>query len=86
MRKMNKMGITPLLATFLLIIFAMSLGSVVMSFGKDYMASAEPISEDEPLDVCETNIDLGQLKNLQILHINNIISTEEYLEMEKGVK
>ncbi len=82
---MNKRGITPLLATFLLIIFAMVLGSVVMSFGKEYIDTV-PKLEEKPVQICMTDVDVSPLQALQIKHINGEISEQEYYDLESLMK
>ncbi len=37
---MNKKAVSPLIATFLLLVFSIALGSVVMSWGKGYVEQA----------------------------------------------
>ena len=53
---MNKKGLSPLMATLLLVIFAIALGSVVMSWGKEYVEEATAVKEVTVEDVAEKSV------------------------------
>ena len=53
---MNKKAVSPLVATLLLVVFAIALGSVVMSWGKAYVESATEVSEVSIKDVEKVSI------------------------------
>ena len=84
---MNKRGVSPLIATGILVVFALLIGTVTMSWGKSYV---EGIAKKQPSEETFGNtviIDLGRidtpLKKLQLEHITEKISEEEYLSKEK---
>ncbi len=83
---MNKKALSPLMATLLLVIFAILVGAVTMSWGKNYV---EDIEHKEPVEKLESAIIISikdidtPLKDLQIKYITGQISEEEYLEQEK---
>ncbi len=47
-RFMHKKGVTPLIATILLIAFAIALGAVVMNWGRSYVESSEAYADKDP--------------------------------------
>lgn len=57
----NKKGVSPLIATVLLIAFAVSLGVVVMNWGKDYVeTTATQTKDNADTDLaCHLDIDMG---------------------------
>jgi len=80
----GKKGLSPLIATVLLLVFALVLGAITMNLGKSYVGSS--IKEKDifasaivinPKEVTEP------LQKLQIRYITGDISKEEYLQMEK---
>ena len=84
---MNKKGISPLVATGLLVVFALLIGTITMSWGKNYV---EGIAKKEPREETFANtviISLGNvdtpLKKLQLEHITGKINEEEYITKEK---
>jgi len=78
----GKKAISPLIATFLLILFAISLGTVVMSIGQSYLTE-QPLQDE---DIVCYNKNVGDpLKQLQIRYLNNEITKEEYLNLEKEI-
>lgn len=62
---LNKKAVSPLIATVLLIAFAVSLGVVVMNWGRDYVeTTAKDTSEKVDADLsCQMDIKLG-VKNI----------------------
>lgn|GEM_PF-1999524 len=48
---MNKKAVSPLVATILLIVFAMILGVIVMNVGASYLASGEQKAAEDGADV-----------------------------------
>jgi flagellin-like protein len=84
----NKKALSPLVATALLVIFALVLGAITMNWGKSYIQAIE--SKEKPAtDVSKATIVIPladidtPLKQLQIDYIIGKISKEEYLEREK---
>ncbi|PLW79781.1 hypothetical protein C0585_06140 [Candidatus Woesearchaeota archaeon] len=61
MKLFNKKGVSPLIATVLLIAFAVALGVVVMNWGKDYVeTTAKDAGEKADADLsCQMDIDIG---------------------------
>ncbi len=78
---MNKRGLTPLIATILLVVFALIIGAATMSWGQNYVGG---VGYDEP-DTFRSSvlIDIDSidnpLKELQIKYITNQITLDEYL-------
>ena len=86
---MNKKAISPLIATILLVVFALVLGAITMSWGKGYV---ERVGEEEQPSAIEAlngafiisirSVDTP-LKELQIKYITGQLTEEEYLEKER---
>lgn len=84
---MNKKGLSPLVATGLLLAFALIIGTITMSWGKNYIEDiAEQESEEDVLEnkviVNLDDVDTA-LKKLQLDYITGKINEEEYREREK---
>ena len=83
---MNKRALSPLIATLLLVLFAIIIGAITMSWGKNYV---EHIEDKAPVEKLESSIVISikdintPLKDLQVKHITGVISEEEYYEKEK---
>mgnify|MGYP006293519257 CR=1 FL=1 len=85
----NKKALSPLVATLLLLAFALVIGTATMNWGKSYVDKIEDSQpEYEPLKSAVVinieDIDTP-LKELQIKHVTGQISEEKYLEEEKGI-
>jgi len=84
----QKKAISPLIATILLVVFALVLGAITMSWGEGYVEKIEekPESTIEALNgaiiISIRSVD-SPLKDLQIKHITGQISEDEYLAKEK---
>lgn len=76
--RMNKRGISPLIATILLVAFAVALGAVVMSWTSG--VEAEP---GETSTCVIKSIPSDPLQQLMISYIKGDISKQEYLTREK---
>lgn len=66
---MNKKAVSPLVATILLIVFALALGTVVMNWGKVYIEAGVPEEEvglEDPNEI------------IQKCYISGCISEDEY--------
>ena len=61
MRRMKKKGVSPLIATVLLIAFAVALGAVVMNWGRGYVQeTTEKATESSAGDLaCTSDVDIG---------------------------
>lgn len=79
MNKMNKKAVSPLIATLLLVIFSIALGSVVMSWGKQYVESAATPKETTVKDVQKTSI----FEELDQRYAKGEITKEQYLDLKK---
>ncbi len=82
-KKMNKKALSPLIATILLVAFAIILGTIVMGWGKDYVAK---LGNVEPSTVYEEQICEDPLVILQIRYAQGDISTQEYLQKKDVIK
>lgn len=83
---MNKKGLSPLVATVLLVVFALIIGTITMSWGKSYVEGMAEETEEgalkDTITISPDNVDTP-LKKLQLDHITGKISKEEY---EKRLK
>ncbi len=87
---MNRRGLSPLIATVLLVVFALVIGTITMNWGKSYVDKIkdEP-SVEEAISTIDSAViisikDLNTpLKELQLQHITGKITQQEYLEKEK---
>ena len=82
-------ALSPLVATLLLLAFALVVGTVTMNWGKSYIENiGEPPKEYEPMKssivVNIEDIDTP-LKKLQIEHITGQISEQEYIARENQI-
>ena len=86
---MNRKALSPLIATILLVVFALVIGTVTMNWGRAYVENIEEPKEDaRPMEsaVIISIKDINTpLKELQIDHITGKLTEEEYLEQEKGL-
>ncbi len=82
----NKRAISPLVATTLLVVFALAVGTVTMNWGKSYVEKIKEESKvgqvDSAVVISIKDIDTP-LKRLQLQHITGNITQEDYLEREK---
>jgi len=85
---MNKRGISPLVATLLLVAFSLVVGAITMTWGKSYV---EKIQEPkrESLDAFKSAVIIGfeqiddPLKEIQVKYVSGRITREEYLQKEQ---
>ncbi|MBU0627976.1 MAG: hypothetical protein KKC75_02210 [Nanoarchaeota archaeon] len=83
---MDKKALSPLVATLLLVVFALAIGTVTMNWGKSYV---EKIKDDvSPGEISGSVIINTQdidspLKEIQLKYLTGKISKEEYLVQEK---
>ena len=87
----SKKALSPLIATVLLVVFALVIGTITMNWGKSYV---EKIT-DEPEEIqfesgiiisnkdINTPLDESYLKKLQIQYIIGEITMEQYIQQEK---
>ncbi len=76
---MNKRAISPLLATSMLLVFAIILGTIVMNMGREYV---EGITEIEELSIEEFD---DPLKILKTRYASGEISEEEFFRMKENL-
>jgi len=86
----NRKGLSPLIATVLLVVFALVIGTITMNWGKSYVdkIKEEPEAEekisgfDSAIIISIKDVDTP-LKELQLQHISGKITEDEYIEKEK---
>ncbi len=87
-KRINKKALSPLVATMLLVVFALVIGSIVMSFGESYIQKIEEMPKTKTVEsaviISIKDIDTP-LKELQIQYITGKLTKKEYLEKEKGL-
>jgi flagellin-like protein len=88
MKLFNKKGVSPLIATVLLIAFAVALGVVVMNWGKDYVeTTAKDAGEKADADLsCQMDIEIGikEIANRKKICYTNSTSILEVMIENKG--
>ncbi len=77
-------GLSPAIATIVLIIFAILLGSLVMAFGKDYVENL-PADAPKQSTVCVKKISGDPLKDVQLEYIQGKLTRAEYLTKERAI-
>lgn len=87
---MNKKALSPMAATSLLVIFALVLGTITMSFGRNYVDKINvktetfKVKEIGPTGTSITVInEQDPLAQLQVQYLTGKISKEEYLQRQK---
>ena len=84
---LNKKALSPLVATILLVVFALIVGTATMNWGKNYVENVP----DKSLETSGASIVISidhldnPLKDLQIKYITDKLTLEEYLEKEEEV-
>lgn len=85
----NKKALSPLVATLLLLAFALVIGTATMNWGKSYVDQIDeaPKGHETLKSAVVINIeDINTpLKELQIKHITGQISQDEYIMQEKSL-
>jgi flagellin-like protein len=76
---MNKKGLSPLIATLLLVIFAIALGSIVMSWGKEYVEQATAVQEVTVESIGEKSV----FEELDERFQRGEITQEQYEELKQ---
>lgn len=94
---MNNKGLSPLIATVLLVVFALVIGTITMNWGRSYVEKIKSASEAEPeIGSFDSAVIIGikdinnppqeaPLKKLQVQYITGEITKAEYLEKEKAL-
>lgn len=78
----DKRGVTPLMVTIVLIGFAVAVGSIVMSLGKDYVQDIPDTETSQQNNVVCVGTAGEPLKDLMVKYINEEITIEQYLQGE----
>ena len=87
----NRKALSPLVATVLLVIFALVIGTITMNWGKTYVEKIKEEPRDTGIGVFESAVIISikdidnSLKELQIEYITGKITKEEYIEKEKAL-
>ena len=86
---MNKRALSPLVATMLLVVFALVIGTITMNWGRSYVEKMKEEPEvkefvDSAVVISIKDLDTP-LKKLQLNHITGIITQEEYIEQERSL-
>ena len=84
--EMDKKALSPLIATILLVIFSLAIGTITMNWGKNYVEKINLQEREEEaktgtLIINYRDIDT-ELKELQIRHILGELTQSQYLEEE----
>jgi len=82
----NKRALSPLIATVLLVVFALVIGTITMNWGKSYVDKIKDDSDIEKVDsavVISIKDINNDLKRLQIQYITGDLTKEQYIEQEK---
>jgi len=84
----NKRALSPLLATILLLVFALVIGTITINWGRSYVEKIqeEPAGGafDSAIIISIEDVDTP-LKQLQLQFITGKISEQEYKEREKAI-
>ncbi|MDP7116490.1 MAG: hypothetical protein QF632_06475 [Candidatus Woesearchaeota archaeon] len=78
----NSRGMSPAVATIVLIIFAILLGSLVMAFGSDYVENL-PDEGPKKSTVCVKITGQDPLKQLQVNYLEGKLSKSQYIAKER---
>ena len=78
----NKKGLSPLVATILLVVFALIIGTATMKFGQDYVNDTGVQQEDFTISIPLSKLD-NDLKKAQLDYISGKDDLDRYLEREK---
>ena len=85
----NKKGLSPLVATIILVVFALVIGTAVMTWGDRFVRQSEIPDETAEIPpssyIMISYADIGNnaLKRLQIEYITDQIDLDEYLSEEQ---
>lgn len=81
---LNKKSLSPLVATILLVVFALIVGTATMNWGKNYVENVPDGSSEKIGSSIVISIDYldNPLKELQIKYITDKLTLEEYLAKE----
>ncbi|MBR9676511.1 hypothetical protein GOV04_00025 [Candidatus Woesearchaeota archaeon] len=87
---MNKKGVSPLIATVLLIAFAVALGAIVMNWGRTYVEeqtdNAQELSDQKTTCSFDVNIKILEISNQKKLCYNSTAGTLDLTVDNRGRK
>ncbi|MBI4440329.1 hypothetical protein HY638_05135 [Candidatus Woesearchaeota archaeon] len=78
---MNRRGLSPLVATVLLVVFALILGVITMNFGRS-LSEEKQAGGESTITVSVSSLD-NELKQAQMDYILGRLTLEEYLAKEQ---
>lgn len=84
----SKKALSPLVATVLLVVFALVVGTITMNWGKSYVNQLkdEPAESKAGKTVILTSEEIDDpLKELQIQYITGEIDKNQYIEKQKSL-
>ncbi|MFC1768861.1 archaellin/type IV pilin N-terminal domain-containing protein [Nanoarchaeota archaeon] len=79
---MNKKALSPLVATVLLVVFALILGIITMNFGRSIDTDETPAVTENFITISVASLD-NELKHVQVDYLLGRLSLDEYLQKEK---
>ena len=85
----NRRALSPLIATLLLVVFALVIGTATMSWGKEYVQNLETLEEKTQISTTitiPTNNINTPLKEIQIKHLIGEYTEEQYYAEEANLK
>jgi flagellin-like protein len=87
-KRMNKRGVSPLIATVLLIAFAVALGAVVMNWGRSYVQeTASNIQETTASMACgDVSIEIPIIEDKQKICFDNTTSEIRFVLYNNGAR
>ncbi len=80
----NKKALSPLVATILLVAFALVIGTATMSWGRNYV-SEEDIDTKGRLECFDKSLVDNELKDLQLEYIVGEITLDQYIEKQQPI-
>lgn len=78
----NKKAVSPLIATVLLIAFAVALGAIVMNWGRTYVTDTQTFAREgsESLVTCSSNVELEANVLKAYVHVKDPTTTNHYVD------
>ena len=81
----DKKAMSPLIATVILVVFALTIGIITMSYGKDYVNRLQTDDQSSEPVVIPASMINTDLKSLQLEYIQGKITLDLYLEREESL-
>lgn len=83
---MNRKALSPLIATIMLVVFALIIGTATMKWGESFVKASEPVQQEQVLTAGNKIIVVDTpLKQLQLRFLYGEITEDEYLAEEKKI-